>query len=152
MKSDNLKSECTLFFDPQALPNHFKLLWARIYTHVKTAIIAYENFDNGDIGFKLLPNDDFTNEYVRLQREPYVFFRSDMNNEMRVGDEHNLYMRNKNRVEDYEIQFRSSADLSTFLKLFPNRINDPTKARGYYFLPTAQEAGETSHGGPSQSG
>lgn len=114
-------------------------------------IIAYDKFDTGDIGFKLLDNGDYTNEYKRLSELPYVFMRSYIKDEIRTRLPQTLYLRNKTHFEDYEIMFRSPENLGTFLQFFPNRIHDELKTRGYYFMPLAFETNVSESQHPSGS-
>lgn len=108
-----------------------------MYTNWRPVIIAYDHFDNGDIGFKLLDNEQFTNEYERLAHLPYIFMRSEIRNEMKTRPPQTLYIRNHKRFEDYEIRFRSIENLTSFLGLFPGKVFDENKTASYYFIPLA---------------
>ena len=119
-------------------------MWARIYSDFLPVIIAYDNFPDGDIGFKLLDNGDYTDIDDRLNQLPYIFNRSEIENEMRTKLPHTLLLRNKNRVVDYMIKFRSTDNLGIFLEFFPDKIHDEVRTRGFYFVPSADVSASES--------
>lgn len=101
--------------------------------------MSYDHLDNGDIGFKVLENENHPSPDERLCELPYLFRRSEIVKEVRTTLSHTLYLRNKKRREDYMIKFRSTADLATFLKLFPKRAYNDRKTAEYYIMPHPEQ-------------
>lgn len=108
---------------------------------MRPVIIAYDKFDTGDLGFKLLDNGDYSDIDKRLDELPYVFMRSDIANEMRrtLTLPPTLYLRNKTHNKDYMIEFRDRKDLNTFLALFPESFENEKLTQAYYFVPCAHD-------------
>lgn len=96
--------------------------------------MTYDYLDNGDMGFKLLDNKNYSDPNERLYHLPYLFKRSEIENAIRTRPPQNLYLRSTIRKEDYEIKFSNAENLRTFLKLFPNKVYDDRKTRGYFFM------------------
>lgn len=97
--------------------------------------MSYDYFvDEDDIGFKLLDNGDYENPDEHVNRLPYLFKRSEIKDEIRTTLPHTLYLRNKFRIRDYRIQFKSTENLSIFLEFFPERIFDDRETADYYFI------------------
>lgn len=97
-------------------------------------IMAYENFENGDIGFKFLDNENFADLEKRLDQMPWIFKRSEFENAIKITDFRTLYLRNKRFEKDYELMFRSAVHVNAFLKLFPEKESDESKTKDYYFM------------------
>lgn len=91
--------------------------------------------ENNDIGFKFLKNENYPDLDAFLDHLPYVFKRSEIEESIRTTHSKTVYLRNKTRMEDYEISFLSADNMSTFLKLFPDSslVNDD-KTDEYYFM------------------
>lgn len=126
-------------FDFEALREHYKIRWARIYSTLRPVIISYDLLEHeDDIGFKLLDNDNHWNVYVRLNQLPHLFKRSEIQSAYKITPPQILYFRNNVRSQDYKISFKSIESLDTFLNFFPaRRYLDGTRImESYYFIPT----------------
>lgn len=126
--------ESSRFSKHQTLPERYVIHWARIYTHLKPAMINYDNLGENDIGFKVLDNGNYSNYQERLRQLPYIFKRSEMQTRIRTSFPQTLYLRNKIRLQDYMIEFEKEVDLRTFLNFFPDRKYDDSLTASYYFI------------------
>lgn len=98
--------------------------------------MGYEYLVNGDIGFKIVDNKNNADIDERLVRQPYIFLRSEIKREIRISPPQTLYLSQIKGYVDYEIKFRSPANLDTFLEFFPEKIFDDEKTESYYFIPS----------------
>lgn len=118
------------------------------------------------MGFKLLDNEEYTNEYQRLSELPYVFMRSDLrkeimtsppdtskNDEMmtQTGPPNTLYLRNRTLNKDHMIQFKSPENLGKFLELLPGSIYDESVTQAYYYVPKRHDSVRASSHDASKS-
>lgn len=117
-------------------------MWARIYAYRQSVKIAYDQpyqyFGTDDIGFKLLENGDYSNLNERFNQVPYIFKRSEIQYEIKTTPPQTLYLRNNVLEEDYEIKFKSTENMDTFLEFFPERKYDERITSRYYVLPSAE--------------
>ena len=97
-------------------------MWAEKFTNVRPIFIAHEEFDNGDMGFKLIEKENYTNERERLNQVPYVFKRSDIAKRIAASPPRTLYLTNENRKENYQIALKDAENLGYFMKLFPKDL------------------------------
>lgn len=91
--------------------------------------IAFDDLDDGDVGFKILVKNS------RLHEKPYLFKRSEMDNALWLSPPDRLYLRNNFSSEDYFIHFLNEDNTNSFRDLFPNATYNQPQTADYYFIP-----------------